>query len=107
MVRVGPFPGIGPSELIRAMQSEPWNAPCPLPASGMPIAWRTRQERTFRMSHGQIFRMTAVPMKRGLRRALYIATYSSLNGHVAEWLRNGLQNRVPRFNSGRGLQLNH
>ena len=31
---------------------------------------------------------------------------SELNtlGHVAEWLRNGLQNRVPRFNSGRGLQ---
>ena len=27
------------------------------------------------------------------------------DGHVAEWLRNGLQNRVPRFNSGRGLQL--
>jgi hypothetical protein len=25
---------------------------------------------------------------------------------VAEWLRNGLQNRVPRFNSGRGLQQN-
>jgi hypothetical protein len=25
------------------------------------------------------------------------------DGHVAEWLRNGLQNRVPRFNSGRGL----
>ena len=25
-------------------------------------------------------------------------------GHVAEWLRNGLQNRVLRFNSGRGLQ---
>src|SRR5438067_134536 len=31
------------------------------------------------------------------------ATYSR-GGHVAEWLRNGLQNRVPRFNSGRGLQ---
>src|SRR5262245_31496968 len=29
----------------------------------------------------------------------------SHDGHVAEWLRNGLQNRVPRFNSGRGLQL--
>src|SRR5262249_49564370 len=29
----------------------------------------------------------------------------SRNGHVAEWLRNGLQNRVPRFNSGRGLHL--
>ena len=27
-------------------------------------------------------------------------------GHVAEWLRNGLQNRVPRFNSGRGLHIN-
>jgi hypothetical protein len=27
-------------------------------------------------------------------------------GHVAEWLRNGLQNRVPRFNSGRGLHFN-
>ena len=25
-------------------------------------------------------------------------------GHVAEWLRSGLQNRLPRFNSGRGLQ---
>jgi hypothetical protein len=24
-------------------------------------------------------------------------------GHVAEWLRTGLQNRVRRFNSGRGL----
>jgi hypothetical protein len=28
-------------------------------------------------------------------------------GHVAEWLRNGLQNRVHQFNSGRGLHLNH
>src|SRR5262245_23682063 len=27
------------------------------------------------------------------------------DGHVAEWLRNGLQNRVLRFNSGRGLQV--
>ena len=27
-------------------------------------------------------------------------------GHVAEWLRSGLQNRAPRFNSGRGLQQN-
>jgi hypothetical protein len=26
-------------------------------------------------------------------------------GHVAEWLRNGLQNRVHQFNSGRGLHL--
>ena len=27
-------------------------------------------------------------------------------GHVAEWLRNGLQNRVHQFNSGRGLHSN-
>ena len=26
-----------------------------------------------------------------------------VEGHVAEWLRTGLQNRVRRFNSGRGL----
>jgi|HubBroStandDraft_5_1064220.scaffolds.fasta_scaffold32482_2 hypothetical protein len=26
-------------------------------------------------------------------------------GHVAEWLRNGLQNRVHQFNSGRGLHI--
>jgi prepilin-type processing-associated H-X9-DG protein len=33
------------------------------------------------------------------------ASYIAMaDGHVAEWLRNGLQNRVPRFNSGRGLQ---
>src|SRR6202035_2952806 len=25
------------------------------------------------------------------------------HGHVAEWLRSGLQNRLPQFNSGRGL----
>ena len=25
---------------------------------------------------------------------------------MAEWLRSGLQNRAPRFNSGRGLQQN-
>ena len=27
-------------------------------------------------------------------------------GHVAEWLRSGLQNRLHQFNSGRGLQQN-
>jgi hypothetical protein len=27
----------------------------------------------------------------------------AFDGHVAEWLRSGLQNRLPRFNSGRGL----
>ena len=28
-----------------------------------------------------------------------------IEGHVAEWLRTGLQNRVRRFNSGRGLHF--
>jgi hypothetical protein len=34
------------------------------------------------------------------------STSALRRGHVAEWLRNGLQNRVPRFNSGRGLHIN-
>ena len=42
-----------------------------------------------------------VPRVVGARRLLYSVPR---DGHVAEWLRNGLQNRVPRFNSGRGLQ---
>ncbi|KKS17767.1 MAG: hypothetical protein UU76_C0033G0007 [Parcubacteria group bacterium GW2011_GWC1_41_7] len=29
------------------------------------------------------------------------------NGRMAEWLRNGLQNRVHRFNSGSGLAFAH
>ena len=28
-------------------------------------------------------------------------------GHVAEWLRSGLQNRLHQFNSGRGLHHLH
>ena len=30
---------------------------------------------------------------------------ASVRGHVVEWLCSGLQIRVPRFNSGRGLQI--
>jgi hypothetical protein len=37
-------------------------------------------------------------------RSIHIWGFGRPWGHVAEWLRNGLQNRVPRFNSGRGLQ---
>ena len=33
------------------------------------------------------------------------AVFSKRPGHVAEWLRSGLQNRLRRFNSGRGLHL--
>ncbi len=41
--------------------------------------------------------------------ALHFKTFSrsrtKQRGHVAEWLRSGLQIRVPRFNSGRGLHF--
>ncbi len=45
-------------------------------------------------------RSRSVPLLPG-GKASYIG---KAQGHVAEWLRNGLQNRVHRFNSGRGLQ---
>ena len=35
---------------------------------------------------------------------LKLFRYAPLWGHVAEWLRSGLQIRVFRFDSGRGLQ---
>jgi hypothetical protein len=50
-----------------------------------------------------LFREGLLPRVVGERRVLYS---HPPDGHVAEWLRNGLQNRVPRFNSGRGLQSN-
>ena len=37
---------------------------------------------------------------------LLIFRLFSNRGHVAEWLRSGLQNRRHQFNSGRGLQNN-
>jgi hypothetical protein len=37
-----------------------------------------------------------------MRRAAVMAAW----GHVAEWLRSGLQNRLHQFNSGRGLHKN-
>jgi hypothetical protein len=40
---------------------------------------------------------------RQLPKSLIACIEPPLWGHVAEWLRNGLQNRVLRFNSGRGL----
>ena len=40
-----------------------------------------------------------------LTRHARVSASRSLKGHVAEWLRTGLQNRVRRFNSGRGLHL--
>jgi hypothetical protein len=40
---------------------------------------------------------------RRLRKCLIACIDLRRWGHVAEWLRNGLQNRVHQFNSGRGL----
>ena len=49
----------------------------------------------------------SAPLGRGRRHCLIekVQLPGALDGHVAEWLRSGLQNRLPRFNSGRGLQL--
>jgi hypothetical protein len=38
-----------------------------------------------------------------LRKALKEFMEMPSSGDVAEWLRSGLQNRLPRFNSGRRL----
>jgi hypothetical protein len=45
-----------------------------------------------------------VKTERDCSRSLLVYKMFSEWGHVAEWLRNGLQNRVHQFNSGRGLQ---
>ena len=52
------------------------------------------------------FGTTLKKNKMALPKGLASLMYRSPEGHVAEWLRSGLQNRLPRFNSGRGLQEN-
>jgi hypothetical protein len=49
-------------------------------------------------------RFSGVFRAEGLTRKCRFHKAFSDFGHVAEWLRSGLQNRLPRFNSGRGLQ---
>ena len=44
------------------------------------------------------------PRRMALRKALKEFMEIPPCGDVAEWLRSGLQNRLPRFNSGRRLQ---
>ena len=48
--------------------------------------------------------MTRSKNKTALPKPLWKFMHRAPDGHVAEWLRSGLQNRLPRFNSGRGLQ---
>jgi hypothetical protein len=56
------------------------------------------------MSTGLGVRMTSPENKMALPKPLNSFMEMRVRGHVAEWLRSGLQNRLPRFNSGRGLQ---
>jgi hypothetical protein len=58
----------------------------------------------FRMLRGTTLGMTSQKNKTVLPKPLSVFMYRPSDGHVAEWLRSGLQNRLPRFNSGRGLQ---
>ena len=68
----------------------------------------TRRERTLlavpprRKRHFRNWRRTR---RRRLPKPLMVCSKSVPWGHVAEWLRNGLQNRVHQFNSGRGLHI--
>ena len=52
------------------------------------------------------FRMSKRKMGGRLPKYLMLYIDPAPWGHVAEWLRNGLQNRVHQFNSGRGLHRN-
>jgi hypothetical protein len=71
------------------------------------------QKRKVRQSNGaDTGRLRAANAALPLPGASYISALSAKlrfagfpPGHVAEWLRSGLQNRLRRFNSGRGLQL--
>src|ERR1700680_4202565 len=49
------------------------------------------------------FRMSKCKERGRLPKYLMLYIDPGPRGHVAEWLRNGLQNRVHQFNSGRGL----
>ena len=58
------------------------------------------------ISGGDVAGQERLPPKGGRRqlpKPLIPYIGPTLRGHVAEWLRNGLQNRVHQFNSGRGL----
>src|ERR1700730_3678008 len=66
--------------------------------TGEPLVQRMPLSRENRAARSR--RRMALP--KALKEFMEMPPY----GHVAEWLRSGLQNRLPRFNSGRGLQQN-
>jgi hypothetical protein len=57
----------------------------------LPVA---SDRKIFRMSHGRAFRTAMAALTRPLLSRLEAFSYPALWGHVAEWLRNGLQNRL-------------
>src|SRR5262249_2995943 len=99
---LAPFRGIGHSGPIRAMQSGRWSAP----------ATRKRYAHLLANITGTNFQNEArldiqndgAGDDAEIAQGPLDSYLFESQGHVAEWLRNGLQNRVPRFNSGRGLQ---
>jgi hypothetical protein len=79
---------------MKGTPSGPLNAPCPLLGSDTPTPWRTFRVHPFRMRHGLAFSVSLGPMTRPLLRSLRAFRYWRWDGHVAEWLRSGLQNRI-------------
>src|SRR6185312_17245574 len=67
------------------------------------FAARPRKRQAGGGAAGNIVERSPVLYRLGSRRRASHDTRRTY-GHVAEWLRTGLQNRVRRFNSGRGLQ---
>jgi hypothetical protein len=62
-----------------------------------------RSEAARYAAHCSLYRRPRGP-DRPLVAYVWLGVYEFAGwGHVAEWLRNGLQNRVHQFNSGRGL----
>ncbi len=65
------------------------------------IACLLRQGRAKRKLNAQA--RAVLPVRRASCIAGLLSEQFERLGHVAEWLRSGLQNRLRRFNSGRGL----
>jgi hypothetical protein len=64
--------------------------------TGLPVS-RNKPTQNFRMSSGFRFRMMIRANKVRLRKMLGSFIYRALDGHVAEWLRSGLQMRRRPF----------
>ena len=69
-----------------------------------PLTDRTFSKALRSAAHYSLYRRPRRGPDRLLVAYVWLGVYEFAEwGHVAEWLRNGLQNRVHQFNSGRGL----